>query len=65
MTRANSSLRVLRPSRSFVIELMVGLTLRLIVLAVVTTVFVNVSSNRRDMERTGRQIENAASPYSC
>jgi type IV pilus assembly protein PilW len=40
------------------IELMVGLTLGLIVLAAVTTVFVNISSNRRDMERTGRQIEN-------
>jgi len=49
----------LRRSRGFtLIELMVGITLGLLVLAVVTTVFVNVSSNRRDMERTGRQIEN-------
>jgi type IV pilus assembly protein PilW len=49
----------LRQTRGFtLIELMVGLTLGLIVLGVVTTVFVNVSSNRHDMERTGRQIEN-------
>jgi type IV pilus assembly protein PilW len=49
----------LRQTRGFtLIELMVGLTLGLIVLAVVTTVFINVSSNRHDMERTGRQIEN-------
>ena len=48
-----------RAQRGFtLIEMMVGITLGLIVLAVVTTVFVNVSSNRRDMERTGRQIEN-------
>lgn len=48
-----------RRSRGFtLIELMVGITLGLSVLAVVTTAFVNVSSNRRDMERTGRQIEN-------
>ncbi|HEV2042160.1 MAG TPA: prepilin-type N-terminal cleavage/methylation domain-containing protein, partial [Casimicrobiaceae bacterium] len=48
-----------RPSRGFtLIEMMVGITLGLMVLAAVTTVFVNVSSNRRDMERTGRQIEN-------
>ena len=40
------------------VELMVGLTLGLLVLFAVTTVFVNVSSNRHDMERTGRQIEN-------
>src|SRR5438876_3275723 len=49
----------LRQSRGFtLIELMVGMTLGLIVLAVVTTAFVNVSSNRREMQRTGRQIEN-------
>src|SRR5437667_9409036 len=49
----------LRAPRGFtLIELMVGITLGLIVLAVVTLAFVNVSSNRRDMERTGRQIEN-------
>ncbi|TMH07323.1 MAG: prepilin-type N-terminal cleavage/methylation domain-containing protein [Betaproteobacteria bacterium] len=48
-----------RASRGFtLIEMMVGITLGLLVLAVVTTVFVNVSNNRRDMERTGRQIEN-------
>jgi len=48
-----------RSPRGFtLIEMMVGITLGLIVLMVVTTVFVNVSSNRRDMERTGRQIEN-------
>ena len=40
------------------VELMVGIALGLIVLAVLSTVFVNVSSNRREMERTGRQIEN-------
>jgi prepilin-type N-terminal cleavage/methylation domain-containing protein len=48
-----------RAQRGFtLIEMMVGITLGLIVLASVSTVFVNVSSNRRDMERTGRQIEN-------
>ena len=60
--RANSPLREpmrVRAPRGFtLIEMMVGITLGLIVLTVVTTVFVNVSSNRRDMERTGRQIEN-------
>jgi type IV pilus assembly protein PilW len=55
-TIRRSSLR--RPRGFTLIELMVGITLGLLVLAVVTTVFVNVSSNRRDMERTGRQIEN-------
>jgi type IV pilus assembly protein PilW len=40
------------------IEMMVGIALGLIVLAVLTAVFVGVSNNRRDMERTGRQIEN-------
>lgn len=40
------------------VELMVGIALGLVVLAVVSTVFVNVSSSRRDIERTGRQIEN-------
>ncbi len=48
-----------RAPRGFtLIELMVGITLGLIVLAIATTAFVNVSSNRRDMERTARQIEN-------
>jgi type IV pilus assembly protein PilW len=55
-TVRRASLR--RPRGFTLIELMVGITLGLSVLAVVTTVFVNVSSNRRDMERTGRQIEN-------
>ena len=40
------------------VELMVGLALGLLVLLAVTTVFINVSSNRHDMEKTGRQIEN-------
>jgi type IV pilus assembly protein PilW len=40
------------------IELMVGITLGLLVLAVATLVFVNVSGNRRDTERVSRQIEN-------
>jgi type IV pilus assembly protein PilW len=40
------------------VELMVGITLGLIVLAAVSTIFLNVSNNRREIERTGRQIEN-------
>jgi type IV pilus assembly protein PilW len=40
------------------VELMVGLTLGLIVLGVMTSVFVSTSSTRREMERSGRQIEN-------
>jgi type IV pilus assembly protein PilW len=40
------------------VELMVGITIGLIVLAVATGVFVTVSSNRHDTERVGRQIEN-------
>jgi len=59
---ANSPVRErmrVRATRGFtLIEMMVGINLGLIVIAVATTVFVNVSSNRRDMERTGRQIEN-------
>jgi type IV pilus assembly protein PilW len=51
-------MRVRAPRGFTLIEMMVGIAVGLIVLAVVTTVFVNVSSNRRDMERTGRQIEN-------
>ena len=48
-----------RRQRGFtMVELMVGITLGLLVLAVATTVFVNVSNNRRDTERVGRQIEN-------
>jgi len=40
------------------IEMMVGITLGMLVLAIVTVIFINVSRNRHDMERTGRQIEN-------
>jgi type IV pilus assembly protein PilW len=40
------------------VELMVGITLGLMVLAVATTVFVNVSNNRHDTTRVARQIEN-------
>ena len=48
-----------RTARGFtLVELMVGITLGLLVLAIVSMVFLNVSSNRRDIERTGRQIEN-------
>ena len=60
MTRT-PTIRRFAPRRSHgftLIELMVGIALGLIVLAVLTTAFVNVSNNRRDMERTGRQIEN-------
>jgi type IV pilus assembly protein PilW len=59
MTHVSTIRRVPQLPRGFtLIELMVGLTLGLIVIAVATTAFVNVSSNRRDMQRTGRQIEN-------
>ena len=51
-------MRVRAPRGFTLIEMMVGIAVGLIVLAVATTVFVNVSSSRRDMERTGRQIEN-------
>jgi len=50
-----------RPTREggfTLVELMVGITLGLIVLGVMTTVFVSTSSTRREMERSGRQIEN-------
>jgi type IV pilus assembly protein PilW len=48
-----------RTPRGFtLIELMVGIALGFFVILVVTTVFTNASSQRRDMERTGRQIEN-------
>lgn len=40
------------------IELMVGIALGLLVIGIVTGIFLNVSANRRDMERAGRQIEN-------
>ncbi len=57
-SRVRDRMRVRAPRGFTLIEMMVGIAVGLIVLAVVTTVFVNVSSNRRDMERTGRQIEN-------
>jgi type IV pilus assembly protein PilW len=48
-----------RTARGFtLVELMVGITLGLLVLAVISTVFLNVSNSRREIERTGRQIEN-------
>jgi type IV pilus assembly protein PilW len=48
-----------RAIRGFtLVELMVGITLGLLVLAVISTVFLNVSNNRREIERTGRQVEN-------
>ena len=48
-----------RPPRGFtLVEFMVGLALGMIVIGIVTAVFANVSNNRRDMQRTGRQIEN-------
>ena len=40
------------------IELMIGMTLGLIVLAALTSFFVSTSSNRHEIERTSRQIEN-------
>jgi type IV pilus assembly protein PilW len=40
------------------IELMVGMVVGFLVILVVTTVFTNATAQRRDMERTGRQIEN-------
>jgi type IV pilus assembly protein PilW len=40
------------------VELMVGMALGLLVLAVATAVFVNVSGTRHDTVRVGRQIEN-------
>ena len=40
------------------VELMIGLALGLIVLAALTTFFVSTSSNRHEIERSSRQIEN-------
>jgi len=55
VTRRKGSAR----ERGFtLVELMVGIALGLIVLATLTVVFVSASTGRRDMERTGRQIEN-------
>lgn len=40
------------------VELMVGLTLGLLVLAAVSAVFISTSNTRDEMERAGKQIEN-------
>jgi type IV pilus assembly protein PilW len=40
------------------IEMMIAVTLGVIILAALTTFFVQVSANRSEMERGGRQIEN-------
>ncbi len=40
------------------VELMVSMAIGLIILAAVTTVFVNTSASRTELERTSRQIEN-------
>ena len=51
--------RVRRSERGFsLIELMIGVALGLVVLAALTTFFVSTSSNRHEIERTSRQIEN-------
>jgi len=49
----------LRGSAGFsLIELMIGVALGLIILAALTSFFVSTSSNRHEIERTSRQIEN-------
>jgi len=55
--------RSLRPAMSrqsgfSLIELMIAVTLGLIILAALTTFFVQTSGNRQEMERNARQIEN-------
>lgn len=40
------------------VELMIGLTLGLLVLAAVSAVFINTSNTRNELERAGQQIEN-------
>lgn len=40
------------------VELMVSITLGLVILTAVTTVFINTSASRDELERTSRQIEN-------
>lgn len=52
--------RSLRPGEAgfSLIELMIAVTLGLIVLAALTTFFVQTSGNRQEMERSTRQIEN-------
>ena len=47
-----------RHSGFSIIELMIGITLGLIVLAALTSFFVNTSGNRTEIERNSRQIEN-------
>lgn len=41
-----------------IVELMIGVTLGLVVLAALTSFFVSTSANRNEIERTSRQIEN-------
>ena len=58
MTKRLNMPRV-RAARGFsLIELMIGIALGLVVLAALTTFFVSTSSNRHEIERTSRQIEN-------
>jgi type IV pilus assembly protein PilW len=52
-------MRTTRPQSGFsLIELMIAVTLGLIILAALTTFFVQTSENRREMDRNTRQIEN-------
>ena len=48
----------MRQSGFSLIELMIAVTLGLVILAALTTFFVQTSGNRREMERNTRQIEN-------
>jgi len=58
MKNANP-MRIHRRETGFsLIELMIGVALGLIVLAALTSFFVSTSSNRHEIERTSRQIEN-------
>ena len=41
-----------------IVELMIGIALGLVILAALTSFFVSTSSNRTEIERTSRQIEN-------
>lgn len=50
--------RIRRESGFSLIELMIAVTLGLIILAALTTFFVQTSDNRREMDRNTRQIEN-------
>ena len=48
-----------RRQRGFsIVEMMVGIALGLVILAALTSFFVNTSANRNEIERTSRQIEN-------